>query len=190
MLVRYFTSARAPHVHVEAVLSDLEREMARSAEDAYREGENLHQRMEAGSGVPAKEVLLNVGQARIRRDGLRVLEPKDRAFIRGILPWPRRAAGRRRVRPARHESPCRDDREDLGGSGRRSRREHLGRGRAGPFGDDGLSLRGESALRRRCRSHVCCGSPTHHRVDARVPRGSPTRGHGRPNPDRSLHRRR
>ena len=70
MLVRYFTSARAPHSHVEAVLSDLEREMADSAEDAYREGESLHQRMEAGSGVPAKEVLLNVGQARIRRDGL------------------------------------------------------------------------------------------------------------------------
>lgn len=70
MLVRYFTSARAPHAHVEAVLSDLEREMADSAKDAYREGENLHQRMEAGPGVPAKEVLLNVGQARIRRDGL------------------------------------------------------------------------------------------------------------------------
>ena len=70
MLVRYFTTARAPHVHVEAVLSDLEREMADSAEDAYREGESLHQRMEAGAGLPATEDPLNVGQGRIRRDGL------------------------------------------------------------------------------------------------------------------------
>ncbi len=70
MLVRYYTSARAPHSHVESVLADLESEMADSAADAYREGEELRQRMEAGSGVPAKEVMLNVGQARIRRDGL------------------------------------------------------------------------------------------------------------------------
>jgi hypothetical protein len=70
MLVRYFTSARSPHAHVESVLSNLETEIADSATDAYREGEDLHQRMEAGSGVPAKEVLLSVGQARIRRDGL------------------------------------------------------------------------------------------------------------------------
>jgi hypothetical protein len=70
MLVRYFTSARAPHGHVESVLGNLEQEIADSATDAYREGEELHQRMEAGGGVPAKDVLLNVGQARIRRDGL------------------------------------------------------------------------------------------------------------------------
>lgn len=70
MLVRYFTSARAPHAHVESVLADLEAEMADSAADAYRQGEELRQRMEAGGGVPAKEVMLNVGQARIRRDGL------------------------------------------------------------------------------------------------------------------------
>ncbi len=70
MLVRYFTSARAPHAHVERVMSDLEREMADSAKDAYREGESLHQKMDAGAGVPAKEVHLKVGQARIRRDGL------------------------------------------------------------------------------------------------------------------------
>ena len=70
MLVRYVTTARAPHSHVESVLGNLEAEIADSATDAYREGEELHQRMEAGSGVPAKDVLLNVGQARIRRDGL------------------------------------------------------------------------------------------------------------------------
>ncbi len=70
MLVRYFTTARAPHSHVESVMGNLEEEIADSATDAYREGEELHQRMEAGGGVPAKDVLLNVGQARIRRDGL------------------------------------------------------------------------------------------------------------------------
>ena len=43
--------------------------MAVHATDAYREGEALHQRMEAGTAMPAKSVLLHVGQARIRRDG-------------------------------------------------------------------------------------------------------------------------
>lgn len=70
MLVRYFTDVRAPHGHVEEVLAHLEREMAVHATDAYREGEALHQRLEAGAGVPAKSVLLHVGQARIRRDGV------------------------------------------------------------------------------------------------------------------------
>lgn len=70
MLVRYFTDVRAPHAHVEDVLSRFEAEMATQATDAYRQGEALQQRMEAGGGVPAKSVLLHVGQARIRRDGV------------------------------------------------------------------------------------------------------------------------
>lgn len=69
MLVRYFTDLNAPHDHVEGVLARFESEMAVHATDAYREGESLHQRLEAGPGVPAKSVLLHVGQARIRRDG-------------------------------------------------------------------------------------------------------------------------
>jgi hypothetical protein len=69
MLVRYFTDVRAPLSHVEDVLARLESEMSVHAVDAYREGEALHQRLEAGVGVPAKSVLLHVGQARIRRDG-------------------------------------------------------------------------------------------------------------------------
>ena len=70
MLVRYFTDVRVPHRHVEDVLAHFEREMSAHATDAYREGEALHHRLEAGAGVPAKAVLLHVGRARIRRDGV------------------------------------------------------------------------------------------------------------------------
>lgn len=70
MLVRYFTTLQAPHTRVEAVLGDLQRKIAASASEAYREGESLRETLATGSKSVAKEVLLDVGQPRIRRDGL------------------------------------------------------------------------------------------------------------------------
>ena len=70
MLVRYFTQVDAPHWHVEATLSNLVEELAGRAETAYREGEHLRQRLQPIDIAPAKEVLLRIGTARIRRDGV------------------------------------------------------------------------------------------------------------------------
>lgn len=70
MLVRYFTQVDAPHWHVEATLSNLVAQLTGSAEHAYREGEELRQRLQPIDIAPAKEVLLRIGTARIRRDGV------------------------------------------------------------------------------------------------------------------------
>lgn len=70
MLVRYFTQVRAPHWHVEATFSNLAGELTGSAETAYREGEELRHKLQPIDVAPAKEVLLRVGTARIRRDGV------------------------------------------------------------------------------------------------------------------------
>ena len=70
MLVRYFTQADAPHWHVESTPSNLVGQLTGNAETAYREGEELRQRLQPIDIAPAKEVLLRIGTARIRRDGV------------------------------------------------------------------------------------------------------------------------
>lgn len=69
MLVRYFTRVSVPQEFVDATMSDLAAEMADGADDAYREGERLRQKLHAAEGGFAKQVLLKVGIPRIRQDG-------------------------------------------------------------------------------------------------------------------------
>lgn len=69
MLVRQVRRIRAPHRAVESVLAGLGSEVSGVAEGAYRRGEAFRQRLEATPGLPAKDVLMSVGTARIRSDG-------------------------------------------------------------------------------------------------------------------------